>query len=207
MHVPAGNHSILKHIITLGHKTKYATLPTQLLHQHSTQSVGNPVMPFQNNSFSGTPVKAQSPPQHLVIHCDRLNAPETNKTSWECTLELNSMSNIVEWDRLKESGGGCKAPSLRALNDQSGLNGGFPFGYVKQGRLYVPRVHVYNFTLSAFREDGTWVQTTACSETPTTSIIHTSHYNKIQQHYSKAQQHRKCIEAKSLKALGIKRYI
>lgn len=74
------------------------------------------------------------------------------------------MSNIVELDRLKVRGGGCKTPSLGALNDQSSQNGGFPFGYVKQGRLYVKHVHVQNFIfcrLSGNMEDEYKLQHTA----------------------------------------------
>lgn len=73
-------HAQIYHIMTLGHKTRMRN-STQFLHQHSTQPVGNPVMPCQNNSFSGTPVKAQSPPQHLAMHCGHVGAPETKKTS------------------------------------------------------------------------------------------------------------------------------
>ena len=137
---------------------------TQFLHQHSTQPVGNPVMSCQNNSFSGTPVKAQSPPQHLAMHCDHVDAPETSKTSWECWLELNCMLNIVELERLKVCGGGCKTPSLRTLNDPSSRNGGFPFGYAKQGRLHVKHVNVQNFIfcrLSGNMEDEYKLQHTA----------------------------------------------
>ena len=82
------------------------------------------------------------------------------------------MLNIVELERLKVRGGGCKTPSLRTLNDPSSRNGGFPFGYAKQGRLHVKHVNVQNFIfcrLSGNMEDEYKLQ-------------HTDHTARFPQH-------------------------